>query len=58
MEARDFCYWLQGGFELNPDLTLDQKTVVMIRKHLDMTLKHIEPEAEAPKPPFQGNVRC
>ena len=42
MKARDFCYWLQGYFELseseNDILTISQ--VKMIQRHLNMVFKH------------------
>ena len=35
MTALNFCYWLQGHFEMNgPTLTEDQ--VKMVREHLDL----------------------
>lgn len=47
MTSRDFCYWLQGYFELN-DLVSNKpgedpitpKQADMIRKHLAMVFKH------------------
>jgi len=45
--SRDFCYWLQGFFELaKPDaeLTIEQKHI--IKNHLAMVFKHeIDPSA-------------
>jgi hypothetical protein len=45
MTSRDFCYWLQGFFEINGvrqngtvQLTVEQ--TVTIRAHLDMVFKH------------------
>lgn len=41
MKSRDFCYWLQGFFELvehKDDLTKDQVRVV--RNHLALVFKH------------------
>lgn len=40
MRSRDFCYWLQGLFELvNPEtLTADQ--IQVIRNHLNMVFYH------------------
>lgn len=53
MKSRDFCYWLQGFFELNaadvrqnqssPELT--NKQVEVIRNHLNLVFAHeIDPE--------------
>ena len=36
MKSRDFCYWLQGLFELAEPSTLDEKQVQTIRNHLNM----------------------
>lgn len=47
MKSRDFCYWLQGYFEIEslvsnkpelPSLTAQQ--VAMIKNHLSMVFKH------------------
>lgn len=46
MTSRDFCYWLQGYFELlshdDPNTVdyLDHKQVDTMRKHLSMVFKH------------------
>lgn len=40
MLARDFCYWLQGLFELAPLLNrLDAEQVGVIKKHLELVFK-------------------
>lgn len=44
MTSRDFCYWMQGWFELNE--TIDhrngatQETLEVIRRHLNMVFHH------------------
>ena len=44
MTSRDFCYWLQGWFELNE--TIDHRegatpeTIDMIKRHLALVFKH------------------
>lgn len=44
MKARDFCFWLQGYFELeskqsiNPELTSAQ--INTIKQHLNLVFKH------------------
>ena len=44
MKSRDFCYWLQGWFELNK--TIDHRggttpeTMKVIENHLAMVFKH------------------
>ena len=48
MTSRDFCYWLQGYFELNgnqprpPEFadSLNSEQIKMIRNHLRMVFKH------------------
>lgn len=46
MTSRDFCYWLQGFFELNnSDLnksidSLSREQVQCVRNHLAMVFKH------------------
>lgn len=41
MQSRDFCYWLQGFFELGGEgQSIDAKQAAMIRAHLDMVFRH------------------
>lgn len=42
MNARDFCFWLQGFFELAPaqDEGLDEAQSKSIRAHLALVFKH------------------
>lgn len=45
MTSRDFCYWLQGFFEIDgvdsvPDNRLNEKQVAIIKSHLAMVFKH------------------
>lgn len=54
MTSRDFCYWLQGYFEINataashPELSVEQ--VDCIRKHLALVFIHeIDPSAGPPE---------
>jgi hypothetical protein len=40
MTPRDFCYWLQGHFELqDDDKPLTKKQVGMIKEHLQLVFK-------------------
>lgn len=39
MTPRDFCYWLQGWFELTNAHHLDSQQVEMIRQHLELVFK-------------------
>ncbi len=47
MQSRDFCFWLQGFFELNDDArTINAEKAEIIRRHLDLVFAHeIEPMA-------------
>jgi len=51
MKSRDFCFWLQGYFEINnleTPLTVTQQEV--IKKHLEMVFIHeIDPSMPNPK---------
>lgn len=41
MTSRDFCYWLQGYFELNgTDAMITSEQASCIRKHLALVFKH------------------
>lgn len=41
MKSRDFCYWLQGFFEINEGKkTLSTNQVEMIKKHLHLVFEH------------------
>lgn len=49
MTSRDFCYWLQGFFELNPSANvreLNETQTAIVRAHLALVFKHeIDPSA-------------
>ncbi len=40
MKSRDFCYWLQGYFEIADSYALSVKQVEVIRNHLNMVFIH------------------
>lgn len=41
MKSRDFCYWLQGYFEIdNTGEDLDSHKVEIIQRHLNMVFEH------------------
>lgn len=41
MKAHEFCYWLQGYFELAPDgQGLNAKQLECVRAHLALVFKH------------------
>ncbi len=68
MTSREFCYWLQGYFELagGPYGTLTEAQVAQIEKHLAMVFKHeIDPSYPDAKAlnkihttPFGPKLRC
>jgi hypothetical protein len=46
MTSRDFCFWLQGVFEIGGVKSLDERQTEAVRRHLDMVFKHeIDPNA-------------
>lgn len=68
MTSRDFCYWLQGHFELSKCEMMDKRETEMVKRHLALVFKHeIDPsyggdaaELQAihdgtnpPRPPFE-----
>lgn len=40
MTARDFCYWLQGVFEVHKTSTLTEEQVTIIKNHLHLVFVH------------------
>lgn len=40
MTSRDFVYWLQGSFELNEPVTLNEKQTKLIKQHLALVFIH------------------
>lgn len=40
MTSRDFAFWLQGYFEINNPLTIDESSTEIIKKHLNLVFKH------------------
>lgn len=45
MTSRDFCFWLQGLFEVGDPKTLDERQVALLRQHLRLVFEHEIPEA-------------
>jgi len=71
MTTRDFCFWLQGWFELNQTINFKKgatpETLDMIRRHLNLVFKHdIDPSMPDPtgelqtihdgKPPINSEI--
>jgi len=40
MTSRDFCYWLQGLFELENPQELNERQTTTIKRHLALVFKH------------------
>lgn len=40
MNSRDFCYWLQGFFEVSETTEINQHQFQIIKNHLNMVFKH------------------
>jgi len=40
MNSIDFCYWLQGHFEISETTELNEKQVEIIKNHLNLVFKH------------------
>jgi len=40
MTSREFCYWLQGHFELTDDTDLTKHQIDTVKTHLAMVFKH------------------
>ena len=57
MQSRDFCFWLQGFFELGDDtgiITVEQAATM--RRHLDLAFVHDISLRERPAPPVPEPV--
>jgi hypothetical protein len=50
MKSRDFCYWLQGFFEISQESSLSPNQVQVVKNHLNMVFKHeIDPSNGSPE---------
>lgn len=52
MKPEEFCYWLQGFFELSESLDLTPKQIQVIKNHLSMVFYH-----HIDKPDPTGNLQ-
>lgn len=43
MNPQDFCYWLQGFFELTEPRNLTEREVTIIKQHLDLVFNKVTP---------------
>lgn len=50
MTSRDFCYWLQGFFEVSATKALTPEQGDVVQKHLALVFKHeIDPSMGGPE---------
>ena len=48
MNTVDFCFWLQGYFEISESKEISEKQVEIIKNHLNLVFKHeIDPVRES-----------
>ena len=52
MTPENFCYWLQGLFELSPTTYLTTDQVKIVRDHLDLIFRKVTPVRTAYIPQF------
>lgn len=49
MTSRDFCFWLQGYFEVSGNSALDREQADIVKRHLSLVFKHeIDPAMGPP----------
>jgi len=63
MKPEEFCYWLQGVFEMTDTKELNKEQTATLKKHLNMVFEHIAhlDEKDQPQPAFLNldpNARC
>ena len=47
MYSQDFCYWLQGYFEISGAEELNKEQIEIIKNHLNLVFRHeIDPQHE------------
>lgn len=48
MKPDQFCYWLQGFFEISDPVELDYEEIKQIKNHLNLVFTHyLDPESNA-----------
>lgn len=56
MTPENFCYWLQGRVELQPDKTITQQEWQIIQDHLKLVFEKKTPFYTMPETP--SNIFC
>lgn len=50
MTSRDFCFWLQGYFEVSGSSAMDREQADIVKRHLSLVFKHeIDPAMGGPE---------
>lgn len=58
MKPEEFCYWLQGFFEMSNPKTLDEKQTAALKAHLALVFEHaIDPSYVSHLPPAEAEDR-
>lgn len=50
MKPEEFCYWLQGVFEMSDVKEFDEKQTATLKRHLNMVFEHIAHLKEEDQP--------
>lgn len=58
MTARDFCYWLQGLFELQNPEQLNEKQTKLVKQHLNLVFFHEIDPSHSDDPKVQGAMQA
>ena len=59
MTSRDFCYWLQGYFELTNPQELSVRETTLIKQHLNLVFKHeIDPSVDGGNPAVAAELQA
>ncbi len=58
MKSRDFIFWLQGYFELNDPKTIDEKTIKIIRNHVNLVFKYEIDPSYSDDPKVQAELQA
>lgn len=58
MTSRDFCFWLQGLFELHDPKRLDERQTRLIKQHLNLVFVHEIDPSHSDDPKVQGALQA
>ena len=57
MKASEFCYWLQGYFEVSGSVAIDSQQAAVIQRHLSLVFKHdLDPKQGTPE--YQAELQA